>query len=248
MLKKKDDINTVAGEFTADVRAAFGDKLRSVILYGPAARGETPKEREHAINFLVVVDDNTPSELARCAPYLAKWRKKRITMPLFLTRGYIARSCDTFPLEFMAMKLNHRLIDGEDVLTPLVFAPADVREQCERELKGKLLHLRAEYLALRGNAKGLMDLVNRSLATFRPVFTGALFIKGITAPDRMDDLLNAIIKAYGLDSTLYEKLTALSRGVKPADEREADRIFDRYIEDMDSLAAAFDAIQPPEEA
>ena len=67
-----------------------------------------------------------------------------ISTPLFIARGYIQQSLDTFPLEFLNISSSYQLVFGDDILENIEFKAEDVRTQCERELKGKLLHLRAE--------------------------------------------------------------------------------------------------------
>jgi len=238
MERLPEKLKKTCDEFLADVKGAFGDALRSVILYGPAARGE--KLKEPYINFLVVVDDNTPSELARCAKFVKKWNRKLITVPLFLTPDYIAKSLDTFPLEFMDISSSYHVVHGEDALADLEYDPEDVRNQCERELKGKLLHLRAEYMALRGDTKGLTDLVNRSLNTFRMLFSGVLYLKKREVPAGTRELIGAVSEEYGLDMGLFEKLMAVARGELKLDEEEMDDVFDLYVEELDKLSNEID--------
>lgn len=242
MLQLSEHMKKTADEFLSAVTEAFGKSLKSVILYGPAARGETYKNHPY-INFLVVVEDNTPSELARCAKHVRKWNKQSITTPLFLDPAYIQNSLDTFPLEFMDMRSAYNVIFGEDVLCDLNFEAVDVRSQCERELKGKLLHLRAEYLTIRGNTKQLIDLINRSLNTFRLVFTGALFLKEHEAPKDTGILLDAVTEEYGLDSSLFKQLTGVSRGDIKISETEADKLFDLYVEELDKLSNSIDTME-----
>ncbi len=231
-----------ADEFLSAVQESFGESLKSVILYGPAARGETYKNILY-ISFMVIVDDNTPSELARCAKHVRKWHKQSITTPLFLDPAYIQQSLDTFPLEFMDMRSTYHVIYGEDVLEGLNFEAADVRSQCERELKGKLLHLRAEYLSIRGNTKQLIDLINRSLNTFRLVFTGALFLKDREAPKDTGRLLDAVTEEYGLDVSLFKQLTGITSGDIKINESEADKLFDLYVEELDKLSSSIDTLE-----
>ena len=231
-----------ASEFLTAVQESFGESLKSIILYGPAARGEIHKNILY-IGFLVVVDDNTPSELARCAKYIKKWHKQSITTPIFLDPSYIQQSLDTFPLEFMDMCSSYHVVYGEDVLEGLTFEAADVRSQCERELKGKLLHLRAEYLSIRGNTKQLIDLINRSLNTFRLVFAGALFLKDRETPQDTSKLLDAITEEYGLDASLFKQLTGISAGDIKINETEADKLFDLYVEELDKLSSSIDTLE-----
>jgi len=233
-----ENIKKTINEFLNNVKEAFGENLKSVILYGIAARDEM--EKVPFINFMVVLDDNTPSELARCAKFVKKWHKQLITIPLFLDPNYIKQSLDTFPLEFLDMSSVYHVIYGDDVLENLDFSAADVRNQCERELKGKLLHLRAEYLNLRGDKKGLVDLVNRSLRMFRLVFTGALFLKNIEIPEKTNTLLSVISEEFELDGSLFKKLKAIANGDIKVDETEVDKLFDLYIEELDKLSNAID--------
>ena len=245
MKQVPDDMKKITDGFLDNVKKAFGDSLISVILYGPAARGE--KLKEPYINFLVVVRDNTPSELARCAQFLKQWNRQSITIPLFLNPHYIGQSLDTFPLEFIAISSSYYVVYGEDVLADLAFKPEDVRSQCERELKGKLLHLRAEYLSLRGNTRGLMDLVNRSLNTFRLLFSGVLYLKKHEIPPHTQAMLKAITEAYNLDASLFKKLTAIAKGEIKIDDNEADRLFDLYVEELEKLSNAIDSMALTEE-
>jgi hypothetical protein len=237
------NIQQTAEGFLADIQSVYGDAVSSVVMYGPAARGGD-QSVDGSIGFLVVMHDNTPSELARCAGHLKSWSKQGIATPLFLDNGYIEQSLDTFPLEFMAMQVSHQVLAGEDVLEGLVFDKADVRRQCERELKGKLIHLRAEYLTLRGNAKALMDLVKRSLATFRLVFVGALYLRDIDSPSQTGDILDAVADAYGLDGVFLRKLEAVARGDIKITVAEADSLFDRYVEELMTLSRAIDNLEP----
>ena len=238
MEQLSDELKKISGEFLENVQEAFGEELTSVILYGPAVRGE--KSKDPHIHFLVVVEDNTPSELAHCAQYVKKWNKAKITVPLFLHPRYITQSLDTFPLEFMDMSLSYHVVYGEDVLAELTFDKGDVRNQCERELKGKLLHLRAEYISLRGNSKGLTDLVRRSLNTFRLVFSGALYLKSAEIPQKTNSLFEAVINEYELDASLFKKLSATAKGEIKVTDAEADNLFDLYVEELDKLSSALD--------
>jgi hypothetical protein len=245
MERLPEHIKKMADAFVANLRECFGDSLLSVILYGPAARGEEMKNRT-LLHFMAVVKDNTPSALAPCTAFVKRWMKDRIAVPLFITPDYIGTSLDTFPLEFMEMRSSYAVVYGEDVLEGIEFQDIDVRSECEREIKGKLLHLRAEYLIHRGNWKELAHLVHRSLETFRLVFAGVLFLKKLDTPEKTPDLLDAVSAEYSLDGALLRRLYDLSRGSGKLDQEESDRIFDLYVEELDKLSRALDAFRVTE--
>jgi hypothetical protein len=145
------------------------------------------------------------------------------------------------------MSSAYHVVYGEDVLKNITVRKRDVRNQCERELKGKLLHLRAEYLNLRGDTKGLTNLIDRSLWTFRLIFIGALYLKDITFPKETEVLMKSVCNEYGLDITLFERLHAIARGTVKIDEKETDTLFDLYVEELDKLSNAFDSLILSEE-
>jgi hypothetical protein len=240
-MAKKPDIPAITSGFLSDILSTYGDAVRSVILYGPAARGEELGNRE-GLTFLVILNDNSPSELSKCVSYIGKWERKRIALPLFLEDGYIQQSLDTFPLEFIAMKRAYRVLSGADVLANISFKPSDVRAQCERELKGKLIHLRAEYLASRHRAKHLTDLAERSLAAFRLVFTGALSLKKIDIPSETSRVLDAVCESYGLDRVVFKNLETIALGSFRVEDENANILFDRYVEEIAKLSRAIDVL------
>jgi len=99
----------------------------------------------------------------------------------FSHKNYIESSLDTFPIEFLNFKTSYRLITGEDVLKDLTFEKKFVRLQCERELKGKLLQLRENFLETEGKKKNIEALIRLSLPTFFSIFQAVLFLNGKTA-------------------------------------------------------------------
>lgn len=245
MEKLPDDMKKITSEFLKDIQETFGESLLSVILYGAAVRGE--KSKEPYITYMVIVKDNTPSELARCTKYVKQWYRKLITIPHFLRPDYITQSLDTFPLEFMDISSSYHVVYGEDVLANLAYEASDVRNECERELKGKLLHLRAEYLNLHGDTKGLIDLVNRSLNTFRLLFSGALYLKKRVIPQKTEALLDTVTEEYDLNAVFFKKLIAVGKGEIKVDNNEADRLFDQYVEELDKLSKEIDTLSLMEE-
>ncbi|MFQ6094067.1 MAG: nucleotidyltransferase domain-containing protein, partial [bacterium] len=231
----------IFSEFCDDVRKAFGEGLVSVILFGSGARGEyVPKKSD--LNFLVVVKDNSPSELVAYRKCLPKWLKRNVATPLFLTEEYIRSSLDTFPIEFLEMKAAYKVIHGEDLLAELKFERSDLRTQTERELKGKLLHLRQEFLESRGKVERLTTLVSSSLAAFAPVFRALLYITGEEHLVKRADLLRQVCTKFNLNFELFNRLLKLSRGEEKIPASEMNDLFDQYVEEIDKLSKDVDTL------
>ena len=228
-------------ELTDGLKAVYGDSLISVILFGSGARGEyRPKKSD--LNFLIVLKDNSPSELAKCQKQLTKWYKRNVAIPLFLTEQYIQASLDTFPIEFLEMSSAYQLVWGKDVLSGLRSSKANLRLQCERELKGKLLHLRHAFLESQGKMKDLPALLSTSIAAFAPIFRALLYISDIEAPRKRADLIKQLYQSFHLDSSLFETLLQIVRKEKKASKTEAEYLFDKYVEEIDKLSQIVDRL------
>lgn len=226
-------------EFRGDYATLFGDDLLAIILHGSGARGEyIPKKSD--INFLVVLTDNGIEHLSDAMSLVAKWQKRRIPVPLFLTKAYIESSLDAFPLEFFNMKSAYQVIHGEDVLKDLPIEKEALRLQCERELKAKLLLLRESFLHAHGEAHPLRELINQSLPAFISIFKALLYLKGQEIPGRHEAVIPATAENFGLDRELFQRLWDIKRGVKKPGRDELKEIVWDYISEIKGLSRQVD--------
>src|SRR5258707_12504490 len=88
------------GEFVERLRAAAGEDLQSVILYGSAATGEFHPEFSN-INLLCILREISFDTLQKLQPDVTWWVGRKHTAPLLLTREELERSADVFAIEFM---------------------------------------------------------------------------------------------------------------------------------------------------
>lgn len=136
----------VTDVFTPVVKRAFGDGLRSIILYGSVLK-ESFDPRRSDVNVLIVVEANREAELrelGRAGRGLI--RRNRIT-PLVLTREEFATSADVFPMEYLDIVETHRVVFGPDVTADLDLRRDNLRHQVEHQLRGSLVSLRQLAIA-----------------------------------------------------------------------------------------------------
>lgn len=145
------------GQFATLVRTLGGESVRSLTLFGAIAGGSFDITR-HTARSVLVADDVSLDFLRRLAENGAKLGKQRIAAPLVMTEAYIKASCDTFPLELIEIQQNHVVVFGDDHFADLEFAEADIRYQCERELKVLAMNLRQGLLAAAGRDKILAEI------------------------------------------------------------------------------------------
>jgi hypothetical protein len=235
-----DEITHKARWVADDCRNAFGDDLISVILYGSSTTSEYDPKRSD-LNFLVVLSEKGIERLDRAHDLVAKWHKKKVATPLFLTKRYIDSSLDTFPIEFLNIKRNHSLIMGEDVLQQIAFKKDFMRMQCERELKGKLLLLRERYVETRGKPKILEELIQSSVPTFIFVFKGLLYLLGKEIPETKKETVCLLAKELNLDQELFLSLLQIKAGMLQSSRQEIQSLFQRYVKEIRRLALLMDS-------
>jgi predicted nucleotidyltransferase len=229
-------------EFKKEYESLFGEDLLAIILYGSGARNEyIPKKSD--INFLIVLTDEGMDRVGDATGLVAKWEKRSVSVPLFLTLHYIESSLDTFPLEFFDMRSAYQVTYGEDILRDLTIRKEDLRLQCERELKAKLLLLRESFLQGHGKPRPLRDLVVHSLTAFTSLFKALLYLKGDELPGTYGTVITGMAEAFGLDRGLFETLSHIKRGEAKPGKAEMRVILLRYISEIKKLSRLVDKME-----
>src|SRR5260370_4789464 len=164
-------------EFIEKIRAAAGENMVSVILYGSGAEGEFHPEYSD-LNLLCVLRDASFDSLRKIADVVEWWRGKTHHPPLVMTLAELNASADTFSIEFVDMKQRHRVLFGEDVLSGLNIPLTLHRAQVEYELREKLFLLRQHMLVAGSNEKQLWVVMLNSLSSFTTLFRHVLLEMG----------------------------------------------------------------------
>lgn len=210
-----------------------GDRVDSVTLFGRVLDAAFDVETQ-AIRNILVAESVDLGLLRRISEQGVKLGGFGLTAPLFMTPEYISRSLDTFPLELLDIQMRHATVHGTDRFVGLEFNDADVRLQCERELKVVLIGMRQGLLASTGDERRLRGLgadVGEGLVR---TLRGMLWLGGerdyLTTPA----LLDAMAKKVGRD------LPGL-RAALDAQEHGGWDQFQSLYADVEALGAMADA-------
>ncbi|RMF62320.1 MAG: nucleotidyltransferase domain-containing protein [Calditrichaeota bacterium] len=241
MAKIPESPEQIFDSFTQDLQAAFGAELLSVILYGSGARGEyVPRKSD--INFLVVLSQKGIEQLERALDLVAKWRKANVAVPLFLTREYIESALDAFPIEFLNMKNAHKLVHGEDVLQDLEIDRGNLRLQIERELRGKLIHLRAGFLSTGKDRQALREMLAASVPTFTSIFEALIFLQEGNAVGRRVEIFNRAAALFGLDGSVFTHLINVRQSAWRGSTNQLQDLAKSYIHEIKKLVEFVDRL------
>ncbi len=221
------------GEFADLLRKLGGNNALSLTLFGTIAADEplTPKATARSVLVLNTVELGL---LRRISEQGMRFGQQNIAAPLIMTPSYIKDSCDTFPLELLDIQQNHVIIFGEDHFSELKFDDANIRHQCERELKVLAMSMRQGLLAATGRDDVIANVMQSAGDGLLRVMRGMLWIKG--KRDRLPrwQVVGAIEKQIdcslsGVQSTLGEK----------ASPQTVD--FDLLYKDIETLGAIANA-------
>jgi len=217
------------------------DKIHSVYIVGSAlTRDFEPKISD--INSVIVLHEMDLKFLELLAPLGKKYGKKRISAPLIMTPAYIDKSRDVFPIEFLNIKLLHHTVFGQDIFKDLDIDRSDLRHQCERELKVKLIGLRQGYISTAGDQKILARGFADSLAGYMPLFKTIIVLLGRETPQNNQEILSALTDITGVRTDAFKQVLALKkRQTKPTIEK-LNIVFEDYYEVIEQLGEIIDAL------
>ncbi len=180
------------------LRAALRGRLQSVTVVGSSLT-EDWQPGSSDINTVIVLEPLDIATLNAIAALAKPMSKHRLSPPLLMTPAYIDRSRDVFGIEFLDFQLRHETIVGADPFASLQIEKADVRLQCERELKATLVRLRQGYIAAAGNKKLVRDILISTAKGLAPLAQALLWLKDMERPKTMAAALQKAAGEFQVD-------------------------------------------------
>ncbi|HEX3105367.1 MAG TPA: nucleotidyltransferase domain-containing protein [Terriglobales bacterium] len=234
------------GEFVHKLRAAAGENLTSVILYGSAADGEFHPEYSD-VNLLCVARDTSFASLNKIAGAVEWWRKKKHHPPLVITEKELKDTADVFSIEFIDMKQRHRILYGSDVLRDLNVPMHLHRSQVEYELREKLFLLRQHILLAGSDQKALWEAMLNSLSSFTTLFRHALAELGDVVRKHSREAVQELASRLNFDASAFVQLMDVRGHKSDRKQLQAGDVATRYLAAIEQVAAAVDTMQssPP---
>lgn len=228
--------------FVNDMKCAYADNLRSIILYGSKANSEDSKKYSD-YNLMIVLNSITFADLKAMRKAVAPLLKLGNQPPQMFTLERLKRSTDVFPIEFLDIKVNHRVLHGEDPFTELVIHDTNLRHECEFELKGKLLKLRQGYMVHSGNDAKLREFLITTITTFLVVFRYVLQLTGMSAPANRIDALGLLANKVGFDPAPFLAVHHMKHGDKEALKLDVEALAEKYLREIEKVVDFVDAFE-----
>jgi hypothetical protein len=234
-------VRAKAAPFLEDLARVAGGELHSLHVVGSAVTPDWVQGRSD-INTLLVLREMDLAVLEAIGPLGKQHRRTGIAPPLVMDTGYIAGSLDVFPMEFLELRLIHETVAGVDLLADLAIGRADLRRQCEREVKSRLVGLRQAYLRALGEPKALAGALVQFLAGYQPLARGILSLLGREVPVRRAEAFAALAAAAGPDAGVFADVLAVKEGRTKPDAEAVRALFERCHRATEQLGRIIDAL------
>ena len=226
-------------ELVSQLRGAYGETVRSVLLYGSAVAGEHI-ERHSDLNVLVILDAVPLERLAAVGAVLRAWGEAGNPPPMTFTTAEWKSSCDVFPMEYADILERHRVLYGHDATEGIRIDRSHLRLQVEQQALGKLLHLRRGAMAAGDHAADQIELLEASLSAIMVVFRGVIRLHGDVPPQDYSALTKDVAAHAGFDPTPLLRVVEHVRGTRQIEKSEAQAVLAGYMAEMESLVAYLD--------
>jgi hypothetical protein len=224
------DIPGAVHALERDLRAIFGDRLRSLVAYAAIASDDRTAT-------LAVVDGLSADDLRACAGRVAAWDDAGFATPLFVGADEFGRSLDAFPFEFGAILADYAVVSGPDPFTGLHVDAVHLRQACEVQARSHLLHLREGFLEARGRGDALAELLLRSAPPLAALVQSVARLEDHAA--RGEAAAGIVEQKVGLPAGTLSRIVRLG-GRKELSSDEARRLFPGYLDAVQRLTAYVD--------
>jgi hypothetical protein len=220
-------------DLVKQLELAYGDGLRSVVLFGSAVAGEHTKKSDY--NVLVVVDALPLDRLRAVAAVSRAWADSGNPPPMTFTTKEWRASADIFPMEYADILERHRVLFGEDPTVGISVSPADLRLEVEQQTMGKLLHLRQATMGAGGDSKLQLELLERSLSTLMVIFRGVSRLMGEAPSSDYEQLTRSLAERAGFPADAFVRVIRHVRGTEKIQRDAAEGILEQYLGAMERL-------------
>lgn len=149
--------------------------------------GFNAMEKPWTISF--ILRDNSSQSLEPLRKLLPKAKKENLEFRYFFTVKEIQTSEDVFPQEFLHIANRNTVLAGQQPLPGYVPNLEALRLECERDLRGFLIHLRQAFLYLKEDRNPLGFFV-RSSSTMLPLMYGIYYLKHGVYPENHQQIFD----------------------------------------------------------
>jgi hypothetical protein len=228
--------------FAQEMTKCLGDDLLCLTVYGSAASGDYIYGCSN-INMALVLKTVTASHLKQIAVPIERWMGRGFAPPMIFSKSDLTRSLDVFPVLFMEIRDNHKILAGTDLFAGIEVDKSLLRIQVENQLKTKLTEARSEFFVSGESLKTFENMLARSFNSIIPLLRGLLYLKGVGPSLRKEVVVAMAEEKFGLETGVLSDALRHKMGVlRLSDKHYLLAFFERYLAALEKLADIADSI------
>ena len=209
------DVATALDDFVAAARAAFADRLESVVLFGSAAEGALRATSDLNVILVLTAFERTQADQVGQAVRHAHATVRLRAM--FLLADEVAAAAEAFAQKFDDVRRRHRVLWGRDPFATLAPSRAALVGRVNQVLLNLALRLRAAYVERSPREEQLVAVVADAAAPLRTAAASLLDLEGRRAPSPKA-ALREVAQAFGgplIEAALIRMSQARETGTLP---------------------------------
>jgi len=234
---ERDGIESRLKQLVDRLKAAAGNNLHSVVLYGSAAAANF-HENFSDVNVLCLLHEVSAATMLALSDVVQWWKKESQSIPLFLSVEELNQAADVFAIELLDMRTHHRVIYGQDLIAELNIPLRLHRVQVEHELRTKLIRLRQHFV----DKADLLKLMMDSISSFMTLFRHSLIAMGEKPDGVPRAMLQQLQRKLSVDIRPFVELLNAREGKVKPDALDAKTIFAGYLRTIEQVVAAVDRL------
>ncbi|MBX3235048.1 MAG: hypothetical protein KF814_02755 [Nitrospiraceae bacterium] len=228
------DTQSLLTRYVKETSALLGTALEGIVLYGSAVRGEFLPGRSN-LNLLLCLASSDREILKRYANAQRRWSREQIVVPLMVTADEIQTSSTLFPLEYLEIQEQHRVLSGRDPFIGLHIDRSNLAIEVFQGVAGNLVRVRQRFVEGGATEEATTMLLPFSLTGLLPCLRGLQRLAGGTVMFNSDALIADIQRMAGCELPGIMDVLNLKRGKISPGPVEVPRLFERYVADLEKL-------------
>jgi hypothetical protein len=162
--------------------------------------------------------------------------------PLLFTKEELIRGVDVFPVEFLNISHDYKILYGEDILKDIKISKKNLRLQLEFEFRSKLIHLRSEYLLSKDGE--LESLILSAVPALAPIIGGLVYLKDLKHGDTRE-MFDIVSSGYGIDVSVLKEIHDIRQG-KAKFKKDKEQYITELINVLSGIGKIIDEIKVSE--
>lgn len=171
-----ENVSAALNAFVDAARAAFGDNLRSVVLFGSGAEGQLRATSD--VNVLLVLRALEQAQLDAIREPLRVAHAAIALEPMFVLDPELGDAAEAFANKFDDIRRRHVVLYGDDVISTVEISPEALRRRVRQVLLNQALRLRAAYAERSLREEQAADAVAAASAPLRTASAAMLELEG----------------------------------------------------------------------